>query len=320
MAFKPFRRLGLKVVSVVLAALIWLVVSGEQIVERGFRIPLDAPDPTPLVRPIFLALGCSVTFGSCVRAEDTFAYRVAQRQGGTCLNAGGCSAGLAHQLLLARELIPEYAPDYVLLQCSPWLIERSQTPYAPTFAGRIPVPYFVESATGVRIQAPLFEPEVFDLPIDDYRPTPKGLGDFLGFLARVGIPLLAHDDVCGAWASLRLGLGSVPPAASAEAIEAYAYPEIAALCAEHGAKLVLVAVETRWQMWTASDTIRALGVPIAYGTNRMRSLLSELTPRAYKLAYLHVAGDPPVLIDPHPNARAHAIIADEIVDVLQRAK
>ena len=41
MAFNPFRRLGLKVVSVVLAALIWLVVSGEQIVERGFRIPLE---------------------------------------------------------------------------------------------------------------------------------------------------------------------------------------------------------------------------------------------------------------------------------------
>jgi YbbR domain-containing protein len=41
MGFNPFRRLGLKVVSVVLAALIWLVVSGEQIVERGFRIPLE---------------------------------------------------------------------------------------------------------------------------------------------------------------------------------------------------------------------------------------------------------------------------------------
>lgn len=41
MAFHPFRRLGLKVVSLVLAALIWLVVSGEQLVERGFRIPLE---------------------------------------------------------------------------------------------------------------------------------------------------------------------------------------------------------------------------------------------------------------------------------------
>src|SRR5687768_5069085 len=41
MAFRPFHRLGLKIASVVLAALIWLIVSGEQIVERGFRIPLE---------------------------------------------------------------------------------------------------------------------------------------------------------------------------------------------------------------------------------------------------------------------------------------
>ena len=32
---------GLKLASVVLAALIWLIVSGEQIVERGFRVPLE---------------------------------------------------------------------------------------------------------------------------------------------------------------------------------------------------------------------------------------------------------------------------------------
>ena len=36
-----FRHLGLKVVSIVLAALLWLVVSGEQIVERALRIPLE---------------------------------------------------------------------------------------------------------------------------------------------------------------------------------------------------------------------------------------------------------------------------------------
>jgi len=41
MPFHPFRRLGLKLVSVVLAVLIWVVVSGEQIVERAFRIPLE---------------------------------------------------------------------------------------------------------------------------------------------------------------------------------------------------------------------------------------------------------------------------------------
>ena len=41
MAFFGFRHIGLKVLSLVLAALIWLLVSGEQIVERALRIPLE---------------------------------------------------------------------------------------------------------------------------------------------------------------------------------------------------------------------------------------------------------------------------------------
>lgn len=41
MAFAGFRHIGLKVVSIALAALLWLLVSGEQIVERALRIPLE---------------------------------------------------------------------------------------------------------------------------------------------------------------------------------------------------------------------------------------------------------------------------------------
>ena len=41
MAIVGFRHVGLKVVSIALAALLWLVVSGEQIVERALRIPLE---------------------------------------------------------------------------------------------------------------------------------------------------------------------------------------------------------------------------------------------------------------------------------------
>jgi len=41
MPIRAFRRVGLKVVSIGLAALLWLVVSGEQLVERSLRIPLE---------------------------------------------------------------------------------------------------------------------------------------------------------------------------------------------------------------------------------------------------------------------------------------
>lgn len=41
MPYPGFRHIGLKLLSIVLASLIWLVVSGEQIVERALRIPLE---------------------------------------------------------------------------------------------------------------------------------------------------------------------------------------------------------------------------------------------------------------------------------------
>jgi hypothetical protein len=41
MAVMGLRNIGLKIVSIALSALLWLVVSGEQIVERALRIPLE---------------------------------------------------------------------------------------------------------------------------------------------------------------------------------------------------------------------------------------------------------------------------------------
>jgi len=47
MAVRGFRHLGLKFVSIALAVLLWLVVSGEQIVERALRIPLEFTNLPP---------------------------------------------------------------------------------------------------------------------------------------------------------------------------------------------------------------------------------------------------------------------------------
>lgn len=41
MAFHPFRHLGLKALSLVLAAVLWVAVSGQQTVERNLRVPLE---------------------------------------------------------------------------------------------------------------------------------------------------------------------------------------------------------------------------------------------------------------------------------------
>jgi len=41
MRFSPFRHFGLKLLSFGLAVLLWMVVSGEETVERGLRVPLE---------------------------------------------------------------------------------------------------------------------------------------------------------------------------------------------------------------------------------------------------------------------------------------
>jgi YbbR domain-containing protein len=41
MAYHPFRHLGLKVLALALASLLWLTVAGEHVVERSLRVPLE---------------------------------------------------------------------------------------------------------------------------------------------------------------------------------------------------------------------------------------------------------------------------------------
>ena len=45
--FWPFRHIGLKLLSVGLAVLLWMIVSGEETVERGLRIPLELQQIPP---------------------------------------------------------------------------------------------------------------------------------------------------------------------------------------------------------------------------------------------------------------------------------
>jgi YbbR domain-containing protein len=40
-AIRPLRHFGLKIVSLVLAVLLWLMIAGEEVVERGLRVPLE---------------------------------------------------------------------------------------------------------------------------------------------------------------------------------------------------------------------------------------------------------------------------------------
>ena len=47
MAYHPFRHLGLKILAIALATLLWLTVAGEHVVERGMRVGLEFRNKPP---------------------------------------------------------------------------------------------------------------------------------------------------------------------------------------------------------------------------------------------------------------------------------
>jgi YbbR domain-containing protein len=47
MAYHPFRHLGLKVLAITLASVLWLTVAGEHVVERSLRVPLAVRNLPP---------------------------------------------------------------------------------------------------------------------------------------------------------------------------------------------------------------------------------------------------------------------------------
>lgn len=52
MAIVGLRHVGLKIMSIALAALLWLVVAGEQIVERALRVPLEFTNMPAQLEPV----------------------------------------------------------------------------------------------------------------------------------------------------------------------------------------------------------------------------------------------------------------------------
>ena len=51
----------------------------------------------------------------------------------------------------------------------------------------------------------------------------------------------------------------------------------------------------------------------------LNRLVPEATKDAYQRRFAHWRGSPPELVDTHPNPAAHAVIADEVVNAIERA-
>ena len=282
--------------------------------EHGFRAVVGSRDLDGPPRPLVMAFGCSFTYGAGVLAEQAYPHLVAEGLGGTALNAGVCSWGLAQMLLRARDLIPEWRPDVVLVQYADWLVARALRRYGPAYVGKLPSPHFVaDGRDGILLAPPIFAPIGFDLPISSYHRREPGFQNFLRFTWEVGLPLFAHDD----WHELRDDrLGPARERAAPNSVVESVYAELQALCDGVGARMVIVLLGRDEHRMRPPLELAGRGYVIANAHNAMVNALPARTPEAYARAYKNWRGDPPVMVDAHPNPHAHRVIADRVLETL----
>jgi hypothetical protein len=287
--------------------------------DAGFRTVADGTPLPPASGPPVLSLGDSVTFGQGCVAEETYPFLVAAALGRPAHNAGVSGYGLAQMVVEARDLIPRLAPEVVVAAYAPWLIARSQRAFAPTRLGAIPTPYFARAdGEGIVVQSPVGHPVVFSLRVDRFWTSPTGIGDALSFLVRAALPLQLHQDVSNALVRLGWATGRLPrPIADREEIARSAYGEIAELGRRQGARLVVVDISFEAGPGVAQTLGEIPGLTFVQPKEALLARLPERGPEAFRRAYLHWAGDPPKLVDIHPNAAAHAIVAESVVAALR---
>jgi hypothetical protein len=287
--------------------------------DDGFRVPADAPDPVPRRRPLVLALGCSFTFGDACLAEDAYPQRVAEALGGTALNAGLCGGSLAQMLIRARQLIPLHRPDYVLAQYSPWLLARGSSGFGKSSFGAVATPFFYWRGTALELHPPVSGSSVFDLPFHDFDHDRRGAREYASFLFRAGGPLMVRDDALRLRFRALRALGRIPPAATdGPAVLPRVYQEIADLCRREGAFLVV----TRLSQPLEARRIRlpaltqAPGVALVDAQADLNAQTADLDTYDRKFRHWREGEG---LLDPHPNAAAHRVIAEAILRALAAA-
>jgi len=272
--------------------------------KNGFRAPVDEK-PDGARRPVFLFLGCSYTYGDACRAEDTFAYLVGKHFNGTALNAGVCGYGLTQMQILAERLIPQYRPDFVIVQCSDWLVNRATREFSPTYFLNIPYPYYADNGKDFTIVPPVYRSWGFDKDISCYRTTPAGVADFLSYMSTVAVPIQIHENMHSLAFLLKKAAGKTqrPTERKQEALN-FCYTQIDGLCKKYSATMIILGLKHQ------SYTI----VPGFFYENAEEGLKNQLAAKAdYEKTYAHWRGDPPVKVDNHPNPVAHKIIAGQLI-------
>ena len=283
--------------------------------KEGFRVPVS--DSTSLDangHADVIFFGCSFTYGHGILAEEAFPYVVAKQDSLSYINAGVCSYGLSQMDILANRLIPKYKPKYVVIQYSPWLIQRSLCLFSPNGLVVLTNPYFCKNGDNISILPPVYVVQAFQ---DKGELREKYEGNYLSFVFKVGIPYCENNffhiisvKIKQAWNPL------LRPATDADAVEKYIYNDMVRVATENGAQVIILNLgDQEYSQRSKSLFDTKYNVRFAEADSMLSDYLEKSVTKDFRKEFgiLGFNGQDSVYADPHPNAKAHKIIAKSIL-------
>jgi hypothetical protein len=268
-----------------------------------------------------LFLGCSFSWGDYSLAEETFAYLTAKKMHSSYVNAGVSGYGLAQMLLLAKELIAQKKPAYVVAQYSPWLADRATAGFTPTFFGTRFSPYFAKAEGKDTLALPAYLSYLDEVPFEYYKHSEPSTKDKISFLKNVGWPVLFKPYVKKLLFNTKVALGRVPkPNSNKEEVERYFYQSLLNICKASNARLVVLNVNAAYDNGYTKDKFCQLVGRDNCGQILFADAHSALCKGVkdngeYISKYAHQKDG--VIYDGHPNREAAEIISNEIVKTIQ---
>jgi hypothetical protein len=288
--------------------------------KNGFRIPLsDTVKDDPPNKTDLLFLGCSFTFGDGCNAEETFPYLVANNIQLSYINAGVCSYGLSHILILADKLIPRYKPKYVVVQYSEWLAARSASLYAPAYYMHLPNPYFSKKNNTFILQYPGFKSQSFNLDSREIKSVYKG--SFINFFFQKGLLFYLKEDWLYQKNKISIATNNqLKPSIKIDEIENYAYNKISQIAAANGTTVIILNLGNFEYTKKSHQFFSNKNIKYAEADSVLNNYLAMSLSRDYAKEFniWKFNGKDSILVDKHPNSKAHRLIANSIINAIRK--
>ena len=257
-------------------------------------------------------LGCSFTFGDFVHDTATYASVLGKKSNFYPENWGGSGYGLAQMHMRFDALKKRSDVHTIIVQYSPWLAKRSAKISRDAHFGSRSYPYYDDNLT---LTSPIFRTST--QPFRDWRQSKKSWWNKHRFATEKGWTTNVSDRGRFTWASLKVALGLAPkPIDDLHQLEEHLYTYFAQAAREHDKDIVFVKIKYPAELipeWFSSfrQQHRVVDVDEVF-----RLYYGDDTDAPYRIYHEYDDGSRE-LINRHPSATSHLLIADALLKELE---